>query len=328
MASFRKRSGAWQALVARQGVRDSATFDTKAEAVLWAAKREAEIVAGARGEVVGKTLRDALTQYAKIESPRKKGERWELMRLAKFAATMPFADKLIANVQPADISGWRDVRRTQVSDASTRREMVLLRSVFEVARKEWGWLQINPMDDVRKPMSAPPRKRRVSVDEAQRLCLALGWMGGPAATVSDRVAVAFMFALETAMRSGEICAMRWQDVNLPGCYVTLPETKNGDRRDVPLSSEARRLLGLLPEDGAGGLVFDLAGPTRDALFRRARNKAELADLTFHDSRHEALTRLAKKLQVLDLARMSGHRDLKSLMIYYNETASEIAAKLG
>ena len=68
--------------------------------------------------------------------------------------------------------------------------------------------------------------------------------------------------------------------------------------------------------------------TRDALFRRAKQAAGIADLHWHDLRHEAATRLARKLDVLDLARMTGHRDPKSLLTYYNPTAAEIAKRLG
>ena len=49
---------------------------------------------------------------------------------------------------------------------------------------------------------------------------------------------------------------------------------------------------------------------------------------FHDTRHEAITRLAKRLDVLELARVVGHRDPRSLTIYYNETAEQLAKKLG
>ena len=54
----------------------------------------------------------------------------------------------------------------------------------------------------------------------------------------------------------------------------------------------------------------------------------VADLHFHDARHEAITRLARKIDVLDLARMIGHRDPRSLMVYYNATATDIAGGLG
>jgi integrase len=74
-------------------------------------------------------------------------------------------------------------------------------------------------------------------------------------------------------------------------------------------------------------VFGLASGVLSSLFKRGTERAGVAGLTFHDSRHEAITRLAKKLDVLKLARMVGHRDIKQLMTYYNETAAEIALQL-
>lgn len=69
-------------------------------------------------------------------------------------------------------------------------------------------------------------------------------------------------------------------------------------------------------------------PTRDALFRKARKRAGLEGFTFHDSRAEALTRMSRKLDAFELARVSGHRDLSTLLQrYYRATASEIALKL-
>ncbi|MDR2015092.1 MAG: tyrosine-type recombinase/integrase [Azoarcus sp.] len=87
-----------------------------------------------------------------------------------------------------------------------------------------------------------------------------------------------------------------------------------------------RLLGQLPEDGAR--VFGLSPCQLKANFRKACRRAQIVDLHFHDTRHEAITRLARKLDVLDLARMVGTRELKILMVYYNATPAEIAARLG
>lgn len=80
--------------------------------------------------------------------------------------------------------------------------------------------------------------------------------------------------------------------------------------------------------GRGESVFGVSDALRDALWRKARKRAEIVGLTFHDLRHEATTRLARKLDVLDLSRMTGHRDLKSLRMYYNPAAEEIADRLG
>jgi integrase len=98
-------------------------------------------------------------------------------------------------------------------------------------------------------------------------------------------------------------------------------SKNGRPRNVPLSEQARRVLA----DVAG--AFDITVRQKDALFRKLCAKAGIEGLHFHDSRHTAITRLATKLTVLELARMVGHRDLNQLLVYYNESAEEIAKKL-
>lgn len=63
------------------------------------------------------------------------------------------------------------------------------------------------------------------------------------------------------------------------------------------------------------------------MFRKAKTRCQIEDLKFHDTRHEAITRLAKKLTVLELARVVGHRNLNELQTYYNETAEELSKKL-
>lgn len=140
----------------------------------------------------------------------------------------------------------------------------------------------------------------------------------------------FRFAIETAMRFGEICSLTWEDVDFERRVAHLSKTKNGDDRDVPMSSEACRLLhqmeGAQKDDPES--VFGMAVGDAEALWRKTRDAVGLKGVvTFHDTRHEAITRLSKKLDVLALARMVGHRNIKQLMTYYNETAEELATKL-
>ena len=173
------------------------------------------------------------------------------------------------------------------------------------------------------PVAPPSRKRRIPGDQVERVCAALGLSAGlTAKTTSNRVGLAFLFALETAMRAGEILGMTWPDVREKS--ATLPRTKNGDVREVPLSPRAREILAVLRAAPHAATVFDIHAGTRDVLFRRAVKVCEIDNLRFHDSRAEAIWRLSKKLQVMDLARVIGHRDLKSLMIYYNASADSLA----
>ncbi|WP_211228131.1 site-specific integrase [Azovibrio restrictus] len=181
------------------------------------------------------------------------------------------------------------------------------------------------MKGVRKPKAPLPRDRRISQLEIDKLLLAFGYIQGqPPRATTARVGAAFLFAIETAMRAGEICSLQW--ANIEGPVAHLPITKNGFPRSVPLSPGAIKILESLPRDTA--MVFNLQPSQLDALFRKARARALIDDLHFHDTRHEAITRLARKLDVLDLARMVGIRDLRILMVYYNAQPDEIARRLG
>jgi integrase len=218
------------------------------------------------------------------------------------------------------------MRLGEVAVATVRKELTILRSVFESARRDWGMVQVNPLADVKKPPAPPNRNRLFVGDEAQRIVDALGY-AGEVATLQHQVAVALLLAFETAMRSGEIIGLEWGRVHLDAQYVTLPETKNGDQRDVPLSKRAVELLGQM--QGIDPVqVFTVTPESRDALFRKARIKCQIEDLHFHDSRANAIVALSKKLDIHDLARMVGHRDIRSLSIYYRPTATTIAGKLG
>ncbi|MGH8032939.1 MAG: site-specific integrase [Luteimonas sp.] len=205
--------------------------------------------------------------------------------------------------------------------------MNLLRSVLEVARRDWKWIRVNPMKDVRWPRSPKGRARRINPEEVEGLASAFGiWEKLLADTATQRTGLAFLFALETAMRSGEILALTWPNVHLVEQYVHLPATKNGDRRDVPITKRAVEILKALPL--SFGPVFDLDDAMRDALWRKVRDKTPHKAIHFHDTRAEAIWRLSKKLDVLQLAQVIGHRDLKSLMIYYSEPAADMARRLG
>lgn len=323
MASFRKRGSTWRAEVWANGVRESATFPGKAQAIEWAKVREGELSAKKLGRLPRKTLLDALNEYSRQVAPKHRGARWEQLRLAKMGRDMECAGTLLADLEPKAIAKWRDTRLGQVAAASVARELQLLRAVLEVARREWGWIHASPAKEVKKPAAGRPRQRRIQPDEIQRLLLALGYVDDkPVTTISQRVALVFLLAIETAMRCGEMCSLTADQVYLDRRFVHLDKTKNGDERDVPLSAEAIRVFKRLP-----GGVPGVTPAQVDALFRKAKKAAGIAGLHFHDSRAEALTRLAAKVDVLTLARISGHRDLKSLQIYYRPTAEQIAAML-
>jgi len=315
----------WRVQIAIKGVRESRVFATKTEAVAWAAQRETEIrTDNPTGIQRGRTLRAAFDRYEKEISVHKRGGDKESIRFTAIGRNVidgkPLKDWKLADITPDVLGKWRDYRLTvdQVKGSSVNRDLNLLSHVFSNAAKEWKWIATSPTTDVRRPDDPPPRDRLYTQDEIERLCAAMSidlHQTAPVTSSTQRVGIAFLSAIETAMRAGEICGLMPGDI--VGRVATLQQTKNGTKRPVPLSSRAVALLKLLPAPKDGGTVFDLAPKLLDALFRKAKNKAMIEGVTFHDTRHLAITRLAKKLNVLDLARMVGHRDLKQLQVYYN-----------
>jgi integrase len=319
MASIRKVGKRWRAEIARKGVRKSRVFATRREASDWAAHEEFLITGG---EKVAATLSfgDVLKRYSREVSPSKRGARWEIMRLEKMQRD-PIARKRLSDVTAADLARWRDTRLGEVQPGTVRREMGILSGVFSVAKKEWGLLRSNPMENVKKPPSPQGRERLPTPAEIERLRDAAGDLS----TYTGRAFHAFMFSCETAMRAGEVCGLTWDCIDLDRGVAHLHKTKNGRPRDVPLSRAARAML---VELESFPRVFSMTPRQLDANWRKLRAKAKVDGLTFHDSRHHAITQLAQRVEVLDLARIVGHTDLKMLMRYYNRSASDIADMLG
>lgn len=329
MASLRKKGNGWEASVCRKGVRRSRTFDTKTEAQHWAADVEREILDGVGGKIPDKSLGELLARYAVDVSPSKRGADWEVKRINAMRRDEITSVKL-SNLRPEHFAAWRDRRLRVVAVGTVLREWNLIRHAVNVAINEWGWLKDNPIKGVKRPAQPLPRDRLISDDELERLLYALGYdFEKPPTTISARVGASLLFAIETAMRAGEICGLCWDDVDLDRRVAMLWQTKNGHRREVPLSAEAARIIeqckGVGLDDSA---VFGLHASQIDSLFRKAKKMALIDDLHFHDSRATAITRLAKIVDILTLARITGHRDLRMLQIYYRESASDIAKRLG
>lgn len=326
MGTVYRRGAGWRAEVHKRGQRRSSTFYTKREALDWIAKTEDELLAG---PVSSPTMRTVLDRYA--DEPGR--SRWDILRLGAFRR-LEWAALPVNQVTAKTIAAWRDVRLTQVAPGTVIRELTLLRSVFEAARRDWELVKTNPVKDVRRPPAPEPRKRLISDEERDEMLRSFGYQG-EVTTVEHETAVAMLLALETGMRAGELLALKWPDVDLPRRVAKLHRSKTGPGRDVPLSTRAVELFGVLKDKRLvrartirKGYVFHVTGKTLDTLFRRARKRAALSGFTFHDTRATAATRLSAVLDVRDLARMLGHSDLSSLLVYYRAPAESIAAKLG
>lgn len=319
MATLRKVGNKWEAQVAKKGVRKSKSFFTKAEAANWAALTEAAILADKNAGTADMTFGQLLEYYRDNVSIKKRGSRPESMRIASFLRD-PIAAVHLRDLNVSHFTAWRERRSTTVGAASIIREFTILSHACRLAVSDWKWLGVSPCKGMSLPKEPKPRDRRVSQQELDALMFQFG--SNPL-QIQWRVGQAFLFAIETGMRASEITGLTLQRIHLDKRYVTVSSGKSdAAKRDVPLTTAAVEILRGLPSG-----VFELTAAQIDANFRRAKARALVEDLHFHDSRHEAITRLAQKLSILDLARMVGHKDLRMLQVYYNSTAEEMAARL-
>ena len=340
MATFRKRSGSWQALVKKKGFGQiGRTFETKAEAETWAKIVESEMVRGVfvtRNEAENTTLSEALDRYEREVIPAKKGALQESSRIRIWKRT-PLAKRFLASIQGKDIAAWRDERLKIVSPKTVCLELALLSHVFMIAVNEWGMAGlVNPVQQVRKPKLPQGRDRRLRPGELEKIT---------DASDSPVLADILHFAVETGMRRSELAGMTWDLVDLKKRTVTLPDTKNGEKRIVPLSTEACRILSDLPRR-LNGKVLGMAPDSITQAFIRALSRARkayeqeceekgqkpdpsfLADLTFHDLRHEATSRFFEKgLNPMQVAAITGHKTLQMLKRYTHLKAEDLAELL-
>ena len=339
MASIRKIGNGWRAEVCVNGKRRAKTFVRKTDASLWATTQTLELK---NGESTDHTLKDALQRYALEESPVRKGARWEVIRLSAFETVqhnLPLNTKL-RDLTPDDFARWRDYRLQTVKPGTVIRDMTLMGSVLETARRRWRWIEKNPIRDTRKP--AQPKHRDVTITTDQiRVMLKTARYSINKPKVSfatQRVMLAFLTALRTGMRAGEICALTWPDIHIKDGrgFARLKTSKTGKGRDVPLTAKATRYLFALKNHGTDS-VFDLESKILDTMFRKIRAKAKLSGFTFHDSRHTAATWIAGRLKsagnipaqqaLLDLCKIFGWTKIDRALTYYNPDPNDILDRL-
>lgn len=342
MATIRKKGEyQWHVQIRRKDYPgQTRTFNTKADAEKWARDVESAMDKGifrSTAEAEQTSLSALLERYEHEVLPSKKGQAADKSRIKTLKASL--GTFKLAAITSATVASFRDTRLKEVGEQSVIHEINLLNRIFKAAVIDWGIALPAgiPTALVRKPKKPQGRDRRASQEEIDAIV---------AATESNELAGIVLLAAETAMRRGEIGKIKWHDVDLKKRVLTLHDTKNGDRRDVALSTAAVSVLKSLPRR-IDGRVFGLQPESISQAFERARdrarkayeiecaeaarepNRAFLIDLRFHDLRHEAASRLFEKgLNPMEVASITGHKTLQMLKRYTHLKAEDLAKKLG
>lgn len=359
MATIEKRAkGQYRVKIRRKGYPErAATFTTRADAESWARDIEGKIDKGEHidtGEAARATLADALARYMREETTKKRGAHQERVRILAWLRD-PLARRPLSRIRGGDLADYRDARllgvtvdaltgcredssdpltlkpsRRRVGGNTVRLELAVISHLYTVAREEWGMEGLaNPVLAVRKPKLPKGRDRRLRLaDKAAGRQAEEKLLLKHADPIMRSV---ITLAIETAMRRGEIASLERSQIDRRKMIARLEITKNGDGRDVPLSKRALDAIDALPVRLDGYLLGESAANVASWIsheFEDVCDAAGISDLTFHDLRHEAISRLFEHgFRIEEVRAISGHKTLQMLMRYTHLRGEDLAKRL-
>ena len=333
MATIRKHRNKYQVQIRRKGVAPLAkTFTLLADAKEWARHQERLADRGELGpdkrELERITLAALVTRYLYEVVPNKKGAEIERITLEAFLRHR-ICKKPLSELTTADFAAYRDERLKTITSKSFKRQLSPISNMFEIARMDWKVpLRSNPLTDLSLKVKDNKRDRRLREGEIDEL------MEAGRKTRNPLLIPIVRLALETAMRRGEMLALRFRDVDIERCTATIRESKNGYSRTIPLSSlavailETRMAVMSVKDKARNGRIFPLTPVAVRLAWDKLTKRAKIEDLHFHDLRHEAISRFFEMgLTVPEVASISGHRDIRMLLRYAHADKGKLAMKL-
>lgn len=303
----------------------SATFVRKTDAKRWAARTEEEIKDGRyfkSSEAKKHTLADLIDRYSEDVLPLKpKNSDNHKIHLKWWRDEI--GCYFLADVNAAMIVQCRDKLKkgktnkgTQRAPSTVNRYTATLSHLFNVAIREWEWMEFNPLTRIKKLTESRGRVRFLDEGERDRLLDACKESSEPL------LYPLIVLALTTGMRRGEIMSIQWKDVDFERNRIVLHETKNNERRAAPLVGPAHDLLKGLSKVRRldNPYVFPGKKANQTAFIRNAwkeaLTKAEIEDFRFHDLRHTTASYLAMNGATSpEIAEVLGHKTLEMVKRY-------------
>lgn len=337
MASINIRNGSYRVRIYRKlGKPIVKSFKTEQDALKWARLIEVQLEQGTYVEETPEnTIRadisfsNAVEKYLETHGIHKANYRSEsgILRIL----SKRWIDRKLTAIAKQDIAQLKnDLYKLGRASSTINHYLNAISQLYKLANNEWGHIIPNPIEGVSRAVEPVGRMKRLLPTDEQLL---LSYCKQSCCT---HLAEIVTIATETGMRCGEILSIRWGDVDFTNRRIFLRRTKNGDSRQVPLSTRAKEALKSIykPDEV---IVFPYQHWKMRRHFNAAADKAKAAhkgvqnpfiDLRFHDLRHEALSRLSDKgLNVIELAHISGHRTLSMLRRYTHPNHEILLSKL-
>jgi integrase len=269
---------------------------------------------GTTAPTPGRTVADLLDAYEKdylpLKAPNSQYQEALLFRWfrSEFGA-IPLRD-----LSPLILRTWRDSLRTVYQPASVRRYMTVLSAVLTAGVEQYEWLSSHPLRKVAKPPAPPDRERCLTADEQTRL------LAECQVSRNRHLYVLVVLALSTGTRKQELLQRQWRDVDLERGLLSIPQSKNKERRAIPLVPQALDLLRTHARHPLSPWCFPRADGKKPVYvhyaWAYACQRAGLVDFHWHDMRHTAASYLAMSgASLREIAEILGHRSVRQTMKY-------------
>lgn len=310
-----------------------ASFDRLTDARKWAQDTESAIRSGKHfpsNESKKRTVGEAIDRYHREVLSHRKNPVNQKTYLKWWKDTL--GDYALASITPAIISdqraallGTKNKYGRKIGPVTVNRYVQSLGHVLNIAMKEWEWAQDNPVSKIKKHKESRGRVRYLDDDERKALLSACQSSENP------HLYLVVVMALSTGARKMEILGLKWPDIDFERGQIVLHETKNGERRAIPLQGFARELMikHAKKRNPECAYVFPSKKTTKDkngktvyqpidirTAWENALIKAEIVNFRFHDLRHSAASYLAMNgASLAEIAEVLGHKTLQMVKRY-------------
>lgn len=338
MPTIRKRNGRYQAQVRikREGsivYQDSATFDTKKQAELWAYALENRINKdGVEAHYTSShTVTDIVLAYAAYRESVRPLSRG-MQHSVRAVCLSGFANKSVSALTATDLTQWGAELQKKVAPSTAMHHFMVLRSAFSSALSLVGFepnmapirSAMKTLQRVKALARSQARERRISDVELDVICDLL-----EAKSILVPTHTYVRLAVELPRRREELLTMCWSDYN--GKTIRLRDTKNPTiLRDevVPVPAPAQKIINSLPRIPGEDRILPYKPESVSAAFQRAVRELGIEDIRLHDLRHEGISRLFERgLSIPEVALVSGHVSWAALRRYTHIKPLDVLEKL-
>jgi integrase len=212
--------------------------------------------------------------------------------------------KILQEITTFQIERYKMKRKERLKPASVNREIAVLKHMFSKA-VEWGKVKENPAKKVKLLKGAVNRVRYLMPAEYQVLL----------SNCPEFLKPIVIVATHTGMRQGELLGLRWDHVNLEQGMITILDTKNHERRDIPMDETVKATLRGI--ERVGDLIFQ--GAYRMKVYNafcEAVDASQITDFRFHDLRHTFASNLIMNgVKIERIQKLMGHKMLTMTQRY-------------